>query len=195
MSLRRILTVSSTLFLLGFLGLLAYGLLSGGGTGLARAIADGKRPPTPTIDLAVLYPPRRDWKQRDRAILADSRVRTRELAGRPTLINIWASWCIPCRQEAPVLEQAAARHPDVRFVGINVRDANRDAIAFIHRFQQSYINLDDPDDEAWNAFQATGVPESFLIDGAGRIVYHENGPFTSASIAEAIARISKPPKR
>lgn len=194
MTVRRILTLSSTLFLAGFLGLLAYGLLSGEGTGLARAIADGKRPPTPTIDLALFYPPRRDWKPRDRAILADSRVQTRELSGRPTLINIWASWCIPCRQEAPVLEQAAARYPKVRFVGINVRDANRDALAFIRRYQQSYLNLDDPDDHAWNAFQATGVPESFLIDAAGRIVYHENGPFTLASIAEAIARISKPPK-
>ena len=87
-------------------------------------------------------------------------------AERPALINIWASWCIPCRQEAPVLEQAAARHPEVRFVGINVRDGNRDALAFIHRYQQSYLNLDDPDDHAWSAFQATGVPESFLIGGA-----------------------------
>ena len=188
---RRLLTLTTTLILAGLLSLLAYGLLTAGGTGtLARDIADGKRPPTPSIDLAVLYPPRRDWQARDRHILADSRVQTRELAGTPTLVNIWASWCVPCRQEAQVLEQAAAGHPSVRFVGINVRDANREAIAFLRRYQTTYPNVDDPHDQAWHAFQLTGVPESFLIDAAGRLVYHENGPFTNRSINRALNRIT-----
>jgi len=192
MTQRRLLTLTATLILAGFLSLLAYGLLSAGGSGtLARGIADGKRPPTPTIDLALLYPPRRDWQPRDRHILADLRVQTRELTGMPTLINIWASWCVPCRQEAQVLEAAAASHPDVRFVGINVRDANREAIAFLRRYQTTYLNLDDPNDQAWHAFQLTGVPESFLIDSAGRIVYHENGPFTNRSIDRALNRITR----
>jgi cytochrome c biogenesis protein CcmG/thiol:disulfide interchange protein DsbE len=191
MTQRRLLTLTATLILAGFLSLLAYGLLSAGGSGtLAREIADGKRPPTPRIDLGLLYPPRRDWQPRDRRILADSRIQTRELAGTPTLINIWASWCIPCRQEAPVLEQAAAGHRDVRFIGINVRDANAEALAFLRHYQVSYPNLDDPNDQAWRAFQLTGVPESFLIDAAGRIVYHENGPFTNSSIERAFRFIS-----
>ena len=192
MTQRRLLTLTATLILAGFLSLLAYGLLSAGGSGtLARGIADGKRPPTPTIDLALLYPPRSDWQPRDRHILADLRVQTRELTGMPTLINIWASWCVPCRQEAQVLEAAAASHPDVRFVGINVRDANREASAFLRRYQTTYLNLDDPNDQAWHAFQLTGVPESFLIDSAGRIVYHENGPFTNRSIDRALNRITR----
>jgi cytochrome c biogenesis protein CcmG/thiol:disulfide interchange protein DsbE len=192
MTQRRLLTLTATLILAAFLSLLAYGLLTAGGSGtLARDIADGKRPPTPTIDLALLYPPRRDWQPRDRHILADSRVQTSELTGTPTLINIWASWCVPCRQEAQVLEEAAAGHPSVRFVGINVRDANREAIAFLRRYHTTYLNLDDPNDQAWQAFQLTGVPESFLIDAAGRIVYHENGPFTSRSINRALNRITR----
>jgi cytochrome c biogenesis protein CcmG/thiol:disulfide interchange protein DsbE len=192
MTQRRLLTLTATLILAGFISLLAYGLLSAGGSGtLARDIADGKRPPTPTIDLALLYPPRHDWQPRDRHILADLRVQTRELTGTPTLINIWASWCVPCRQEAQVLEEAAASHPDVRVVGINVRDANREAIAFLRRHHTIYPNLDDPNDQAWHAFQLTGVPESFLIDAAGRIVYHENGPFTNRSIDRALNRITR----
>lgn len=192
MTQRRLLIITATLILAGFIGLLAYGLLTAGGSGtLARDIADRKRPRTPTIDLALLYPPRRDWQPRDRHILADLRVQTRELAGVPTLINIWASWCVPCREEAQVLEDAAASHPNVRFVGINVRDANREAIAFLRRYQTTYLNLDDPTDQAWRAFQLTGVPESFLIDAAGRIVYHENGPFTNRSINRALDRITR----
>ncbi len=188
---QRLLTLTAVLILAGLLSLLAYGLLTGGGTGtLARDIADGKRPPTPSIDLAVLYPPRRDWQPRDRHILADSRIQTRELRNRPTLINIWASWCVPCRQEATVLEQAAAGHPRVRFIGINVRDANAEAIAFLRRYQTTYPNLDDPNDQAWRAFQLTGVPESFLIDRKGHIVLHENGPFTDSSIERALRRIT-----
>lgn len=189
---RCLLTLTTTLILAGFLSLLAYGLLTAGGSGtLARDIADGKRPAIPSIDLAVLYPPRRDWQPRDRHILADSRVQTRELAGTPTIVNIWASWCVPCRQEAQVLEQAAAGHPSVRFLGINVRDANREAITFLRRYETTYTNLDDPNDQAWHAFQLTGVPESFLIDATGHVVYHQDGPFTNASIEHALSRIAR----
>jgi hypothetical protein len=81
--------------------------------------------------------------------------------------------------------------PERSFVGINVRDANREAIAFLRRYQTTYPNLDDPNDEAWHAFQFTGVPESFLIDAAGRLVYHENGPFTNRSINRALSRIAR----
>jgi cytochrome c biogenesis protein CcmG, thiol:disulfide interchange protein DsbE len=192
MTQRRLLTLTATLILASFLSLLAYGLLSAGGSGtLARDIAEGKRPPTPRIDLALLYPPRRDWQPRDRHMLADSRIQTRELRNTPTLINIWASWCVPCRQEAAVLEQAAAGHRHVRFIGINVRDANAEAIGFLHRYQTTYPNLDDPNDQAWRAFQLTGVPESFLIDASGHVVFHENGPFTDSSIEHALSRLGR----
>ena len=191
MTQRRLVTLAVGVLLAGFISLLAYGLLSAGGSGtLAREIAERKRPPTPRVDLALLYPPRRDWPQRERRILADSRIQTRELRGTPTLINLWASWCVPCRQEAQVLEQASASHPGVRFIGINVRDANTEAIAFLRRYQTTYTNLDDPNDQAWHAFQLTGVPESFLIDPTGHIRYHENGPFTNSSIERALKRIT-----
>jgi thiol-disulfide isomerase/thioredoxin len=140
---RRLLTVTAGVLLAAFVSSLAYGLLSAGGGGtLAREISEGRRPPTPRFDLALLYPSRRDWQSRDRRMLADFRVQTRELRGMPTLINIWASWCVPCRQEAQVLEQAAATHPGIRFIGINVRDANSEAIAFLRRYEMTYPNVD-----------------------------------------------------
>jgi cytochrome c biogenesis protein CcmG/thiol:disulfide interchange protein DsbE len=89
-----------------------------------------------------------------------------------------------------VLEQAASGHPSVRFLGINVRDANREAIAFLDRYRTTYPNLDDPNDQAWRAFQLTGVPESFLIDARGHVAFHENGPFTNSSIERALSRIA-----
>jgi thiol-disulfide isomerase/thioredoxin len=189
---RRLLTLTAVLIFASFISLLTYGLLSAGSTGtLARDIAEGKRPRVPSINLALLYPPRRGWQQRDRGILADSRVQTSELLQVPTLINFWASWCVPCGQEAAVLEQAAAGHPRVRFIGINVRDGNYDALAFLRHYQTSYPNVDDPSDQAWRAFQLTGVPESFLIDATGHVAYHQNGPFTESSIERALRHVTR----
>ena len=191
MTTRRVVTALSATAAFALIGLLAWGLLAAGDTGtLARDIADGKRPRLPTFDLAVLWPSTAERNPADRALLADGRVQTRELLGRPTLINIWASWCVPCKQEAPVLEQAAARYRGrVRFLGINVRDANQEARAFLRRYHTTYPNLDDPDDTAWRRFQATGVPESFLTNAAGQIVFHEIGPFTPESLGRALATV------
>ena len=194
MTTRRVVTALSATTACVLIGLLAYGLFVAGDTGtLARDVASGKRPPLPAFDLAVLWPPTAEQEPADRALLADGRVQTRELLSTPTLINIWASWCIPCKREAPVLEQAAARFQGrVRILGINVRDANREARAFLRRYHASYPNLDDPDDTAWHAFQATGVPESFLVNTDGQIVFREIGPFTEESLGRALARVTEP---
>ena len=191
MTTRRVVTALSATAAFALIGLLAYGLFVAGDTGtLARDIADGKRPHLPAFDLAVLWPSTAEQEPADRALLADGRVQTHELHGTPTLINIWASWCIPCKQEALVLEQAAARYRGrVRFLGINVRDANREARAFLRRYHASYPNLDDPDDTVWRRFQATGVPESFLTNAAGQIILHEIGPFTPELLARALATV------
>ena len=191
MTTRRVVTALSAAAAFALIGLLAYGLFVAGDTGtLARDIADGKRPRLPTFDLAVLWPPTAERDPSDRALLADGRVQTEELLGTPTLINIWASWCVPCKQEAPVLEEAAARYRGrVRFLGINVRDANQEARAFLRRYHATYANLDDPDDTVWSRFQATGVPESFLTNAAGQITLHEIGPFTPESLGRALATV------
>jgi cytochrome c biogenesis protein CcmG/thiol:disulfide interchange protein DsbE len=121
--------------------------------GLAR----GQRPPAPAFDL-----PRFDG-----GTLALSSLR-----GQYVLVNFWASWCIPCRDEAPLLERAwrEYRNRGLTVVGVNIQDLEPEARKFIAQFKVSYPNVRDRDGRVSRAYGITGVPESFFIDREGRVV-------------------------
>lgn len=89
-----------------------------------------------------------------------------DLKGHPVVVNFWASWCIPCREEAPLLEQAWREYRDegVIFLGVNIKDAESDAEAFIQEFGLTYPNVRDLDQELTRPFGVTGLPETFFID-------------------------------
>ncbi|MGH2690380.1 MAG: TlpA family protein disulfide reductase [Actinomycetota bacterium] len=89
-----------------------------------------------------------------------------ELTGSPVVVNVWASWCIPCREEAPTLERAwrTYRKQGVRFVGVNVQDSREDAKAFVREFGITYPSVRDTDLELWRKLGVRGVPETFFID-------------------------------
>lgn len=104
-----------------------------------------------------------------------------DLRGKPLLVNFWASWCVPCEAEAEYLEAAYERYGDeVEFLGVNIKDARSDALAFVERFSVSYPQVRDETLEWYDAFGLTGQPETFLIDGEGEIVEHVRGEFRSA---------------
>jgi cytochrome c biogenesis protein CcmG/thiol:disulfide interchange protein DsbE len=106
-----------------------------------------------------------------RASLADYR-------GRPLLLNFWASWCVPCEEEAGTLARAHRLYGgDVAFLGVNVRDAPGDALAFVRRYDIPYPSVRDETRSIFRAYGLTGQPETFLIDGEGVVVEHVNGPF------------------
>jgi cytochrome c biogenesis protein CcmG/thiol:disulfide interchange protein DsbE len=110
----------------------------------------------------------------------DSVVALDDLRGKPVLVNFWASWCVPCKAEAELLEAAYRRYgDDVAFVGVNVKDARSDALAFLDRYDVSYPQVRDEGLEWYDGFGLTGQPETFLIDGDGEIVEHVKGEFTS----------------
>jgi cytochrome c biogenesis protein CcmG, thiol:disulfide interchange protein DsbE len=94
--------------------------------------------------------------------------------GRPRLLNIFASWCLPCIAEAPQLAQLAAR--GARIDGIAIRDRPEDVAAFLARHGNPYraIGADDRS-EVQLALGSSGVPETFVIDGDGRIAYQHIG--------------------
>lgn len=133
------------------IGLLGYGLLSKGTT----KIAVGER--VPDRELPVLG----GSGERD---IADYR-------GDWVLVNLWASWCGPCRQEAPALDEfwKNQRRHHVVVLGINVQDNSNDALAFVHEFHTHYPQLRSVGAERSEAFGATGVPENFLVDPRGRL--------------------------
>jgi thiol-disulfide isomerase/thioredoxin len=107
--------------------------------------------------------------------------------GRPVLLNLWASWCPPCRAEMPAINAAAARHPEILFVGVAVSDSSDDATAFTDDLGISYLIGFDENDEVGPAFRAPGLPATYLISPDGRIVKRILGQMTEDSIDADLA--------
>ena len=105
-----------------------------------------------------------------------------DLRGRPVLVNFWASWCVPCEAEARYLEDAYDEYGgQIDFVGVNVKDARSDALAFVEQYDVSYLQVRDEGLDWYDAFGLTGQPETFLIDADGEVVEHVTGEFTSSA--------------
>ncbi|HSL72683.1 MAG TPA: TlpA disulfide reductase family protein [Longimicrobiales bacterium] len=117
-----------------------------------------------------------------RTLSGDS-LRLSELRGNPILLNIWATWCIPCRKEMPELEALhktyAAR--GLRVIGVSVDEGSADDAvrAYTKEFGITYTILRDPGELVSAVFTVPGVPATFLIDRDGRVRWRHLGPFTS----------------
>jgi cytochrome c biogenesis protein CcmG/thiol:disulfide interchange protein DsbE len=114
--------------------------------------------------------------------------RIADYRGDWVLVNLWASWCDPCRDEAPDLERWWRRHRDERVtvLGINVQDNSEDALDFLAEFESSYPQLRSVGDERSEAFGSTGVPENFLVDPRGRLALIRLGPVDERFLREAV---------
>ncbi len=112
----------------------------------------------------------------------DATLALEDLRGKPVLVNFWASWCVPCEAEARYLEAAHEEYGgEIEFVGVNVKDARSDALAFVDRYDVAYTQVRDERLEWYDAFGLTGQPETFLIDSDGEVVEHVTGEFTSSA--------------
>ena len=106
--------------------------------------------------------------------------------GAVTLVNVWASWCIPCRDEVPFLEQLS-RDKRIKLVGINYKDAPDNARRFLNRYGNPFIAT-GTDESGRNSIDwgVYGVPENFLIGRDGKIAYKLVGPITAENLAKAL---------
>ncbi len=151
-------------------GLLAFGLLSKG----ERKVSVGD--PVPDKALPVLG-------GRGQGKIADYR-------GRWVLVNLWASWCPPCREEVPALERFSRRQRGrLTVLGINVQDNSDDALAFIDGHSATYPQLRSVGNERSDAFGSTGVPENFLVDPRGRVALIWPAPVDDRFLAERVVPI------
>lgn len=119
-------------------------------------------------------------------------VSTADLKGKVVVINFWASWCLPCADEAEALEAVYQKYKDndqVFLIGVDYVDTEPQALEFIRRYQQTYFNAPDMQTKVSQMFRIKGVPETYFIDKTGKLAYAKIGPF--ASEAELITHIEK----
>jgi cytochrome c biogenesis protein CcmG/thiol:disulfide interchange protein DsbE len=139
----------------GFLSLMAWGILNvEPATGRSGFVKVGK--PAPEFIMSTF--------DGDLFVL-------REHLGQPIVINFWASWCVPCRVEAPELERTwrAYRDRGVMFVGVDIQDAERDPLAYIREFDITYPNGPDLDGKITVDYGVAGIPVTYFVDKDGII--------------------------
>jgi cytochrome c biogenesis protein CcmG/thiol:disulfide interchange protein DsbE len=136
-----------------------------GGGSIVERVERGERPVAPELEL--------DRLDRDGALSLAS------LRGKGVVLNFWASWCIPCKEEAPLLEQAWRDHRDKGLVvlGVDAQDFREDARSFLERFGVTYPVVHDGKGSTLGRFGVTGFPETFFIDRGGKVVAVQVGPF------------------
>lgn len=125
--------------------------------------------------------------------LDGQRVTLSALRGHPVVINFWASWCVPCQQEAPELRQAyqALQPSGVVFVGLVWNDTESEAAKFVRDYGVSYPSALDQGGRIAVDYGITGVPETFLIDRDGRLTQKWVGPITAARLRAMVEPLTR----
>jgi len=139
--------------------LLVWSLVNEEGGDLAAAAARGERPEAPDFTLERL----------DR----EGELTLSSLRGKAIVLNAWASWCLPCKEEAPFLEQVWRdnRSRGLVVVGLDAKDFRKDARRFARRFDLTFpLVYDGPGDVAADRYGVTGFPETFVVDREGRVL-------------------------
>ncbi|MBI1733976.1 MAG: TlpA family protein disulfide reductase [Candidatus Rokubacteria bacterium] len=118
-------------------------------------------------------------------------VRLADLRGRVVVVNFWASWCIPCREEAAALEAVWRRHQDdgVVMVGVNIQDRRAAAGQFLMETRPTYPNVVDATGATSIAYGIYGVPETFVLDREGRIRARHVGAISAETLAGHVGRL------
>jgi thiol-disulfide isomerase/thioredoxin len=114
----------------------------------------------------------------------------RKLRGHPVVVNLWASWCGPCRRELPFLQRQAVKHrAGVAFLGINSGDNRDDARELSARFPMPYPSFEDPRQNVAGRYKALGLPATAFYDARGKLVIVHQGEYRSeAKLAAQIER-------
>ncbi|MEJ7568274.1 MAG: TlpA disulfide reductase family protein [Gaiellaceae bacterium] len=159
------------------LGLLIWKVAKGDDNAVTGSLADGRAVAAPAFTLSNLD--------------GDGELALESLRGKAVVLNFWASWCGPCKDETPLLQKGWERWQGkgVVFVGVDVKDFRGDARSFVRKFGVTYPNVYDGKGSTVGRYGVTGFPETYFIDARGQVVYRIAGPVDEASeLDEAIER-------
>jgi cytochrome c biogenesis protein CcmG/thiol:disulfide interchange protein DsbE len=103
---------------------------------------------------------------------------------QPAVVNVWASWCLPCRSEAPLFARAHAEHgAQIEFIGVDVQDSQAGAKAFLAEFELDFDHFFDPDRQVPNAYGGFGTPITLFFAPGGDLVSLHNGVVDERTLA------------
>jgi len=169
---RRVLQAGAVVLLLALVGLFAKSLLDNH-TSVAAEIADGNHPVAPDFQLANIQ--------------GGGDTKLSSFRGKVVVLNFWASWCGPCKDEAPALEELSQKYAGrLAVVGVDSEDATGDARAFAERYHLTYPLVHASGTGVYNRWGLTGFPETFILDRDGHVVHHFPGPVSAADVEAQI---------
>ena len=162
--------------------LLAYGLAENEpDRGVEQALNEGERNPAPPLELPRLS-----------GLGAET---LEDYKGKVVVLNFWASWCEPCREESPLLERWHQRIKDrgATVLGVDVKDVTDDARDFISEYELTYPMLRDGEGITQESFAIIGFPETFVLDRRGRIAAVRRGPVDERFMREEVLPLLEEP--
>jgi cytochrome c biogenesis protein CcmG/thiol:disulfide interchange protein DsbE len=118
-------------------------------------------------------------------------IKLSDLKGEVVVLNFWASWCIPCAQEAEDLQAVYAKYQDkgVVFLGVDWTDIEGDALNYLKRFGITFANGPDLGTKIGPRYHITGVPETYVIDREGQVQYFKASPISVAELSGVLDRL------
>ena len=150
----------------------------GGGTKTVRSAAVGR--PAPAFTVSNVRESQPD-------------VSLGQFAGKPLVINFWASWCVPCRREMPAFESVYRRRAGkVAFLGVDRQDARDDALRFLDRTGVTYPSGYDPDGKLDAPYRLRGMPTTVVVAANGTVVDHVSGPMSEDRLERVLERAATP---
>lgn len=114
-----------------------------------------------------------------------------DLKGRPVVLNFWSTWCIPCKQEHPLLQRYPLVYPDVTFLGVVYQDKQPIVERFLKSAPIPYETMMDPEGKVAIAFGVTGVPETYFIDKNGIVQHKTAGPLSEPELVGQLELLSQ----
>ena len=180
-SVRRILQVAAVLVLVGLVGIFALSLRESSAS-VRTQVGDGGAPQAPDFAL--------------RGVEDDGTVRLSDHRGDVVIVNFWASWCDPCKDETPLLVDWATRYRDrgLTVIGVDAQDFVGDARRFAREYGVEYPLGHDSDGEQMRRWGVTGFPETFVVDRDGRVAHaFPPGPVEDQDLREVVLPMLEQP--